>query len=903
MTNLRLEFVYPWLLLLLIPAAILTFLPYFRLPKRYRRTRNRVTSIVLHSIIMTLAILVLSGLTFHYEIPNKDNELLILVDASYSNRESVDDKEDFVEQLISNCNENYKVGVIKFGYDQVYAAELSNSPTEVFQQYLQSPDPDMSATDVEAALKYANSLLTKPKTSKIVLITDGIETDGDAFAIINKIAARGIKVDTMYYPNEKSVDAQIVDVTLPESVEVGKEFGITLNVKSTITGADQVANVTVFDNDNENVPLPITLAEESTSITFNHTVNTPGLHQFRFEMEYDGDTTVQNNTYYSYLYIHVFDDVLIIEKDEGEGDELRTILTENEYKVTSFSIEDDIESIPANISEICDYEQVILVNIANSDMPEGFDEVLNDYVYNFGGGLFTVGGKNDSDGDSIIPHAYNRDDMFGSTYQKMLPVQVVNYLPPVAVMLLIDSSGSMGSGDGSNLDNAIKGAATCLEGLTSFDYCGVATFQDEYDEELKVTPVSKREEIADAIHDLSNISDGGTKFQAAIEGAGSALSAVDVERRHIILVTDGMPADTGDYEGFIEANFKKGITMSIVGIGMNDSVIAKMQEDARLGGGKCYTVYDSSNLAQTMYNDLMAEAIAEIAYGEEFQPTLGDYHSVIAGMKQEDIPSLTGYYGTRLKSDAIAPLKGKYVPIYATWKYGQGNVGSFMSDLSGDWSAEFIDDLNGQRIILGIVDSLFPNKELEKSDLIVRMNEDNYTTQLNVYTNRTESDKVEVTVTPISEEAENYYQDKQIVVTADDGGTRYSFDITCGGIYHINVVKKTLNNLGEWEIVAETSLYKSFAYSKEYDSFPDPETTGLVYLEELAEDGRGIVLEEAFDAFASFSKTIHKVFDPRWLFMIIAIVLFLLDIAVRKFKWKWPHEIIRERRERKEYAK
>jgi hypothetical protein len=36
--------------------------------------------------------------------------------------------------------------------------------------------------------------------------------------------------------------------------------------------------------------------------------------------------------------------------------------------------------------------------------------------------------------------------------------------------------------------------------------------------------------------------------------------------------------------------------------------------------------------------------------------------------------------------------------------------------------------------------------------------------------------------------------------------------------------------------------------------------------------------------------------------MIIAIVLFLLDIAVRKFKFKWIHEMVRESREKKETA-
>ncbi len=909
MTNLRLEFSYPWLLLLLIPAAVLTFLPYFRLAKKYRRTRNRVVSVVLHSIVMTLAILMLSGLTFHYEIPNKDNELLLLVDASYSNRQSKEDKEDFVERVLSKCAEDYKVGVVKFGYDQVYAAPLTNSSQDAFLQYVQSSDPDTSATDVESALRYADSLLTKPKTSKIVLITDGIETDGDAFDVINRIAARGVKVDTMYYPNEKMMDAQIVDVTLPEGAEVGKEFNMSVTVASNVTGPDQVAKVTLFDNGEEKGYANILLDEEENTLDVACTVETPGLHQFRLEMEYDNDTTGENDVYHTYMYIHVFEDILVIEKDEGEGNELKQILTDGEYKVTTISVEDDLDEFPKTVGELCEYEQVVLVNIANKDMPEGFDVILNDYVHNFGGGLFTVGGNNDvgEDGE-LVPHAYNRDDMYGSLYQQMLPVQVVNYAPPIAVMLLIDSSGSMSAGggvdgQGSYLDLALKGARACLDTLTSFDYCGIATFQDKYDEELEVTPVSNRKEIEDTIENMSNQANGGTVFQAAIEGAGIALSAVDVERRHIILVTDGMPSDTGKYEAFIESNYDKGITMSVVCIGMTDTSQAKMEEDAKLGGGKCYPIYDPSTLASTMVDDLKSEAIAEIAYGEEFDVKIGDYNSVVSGIKQADIPKLSGYYGTKLKSGAIAPLKGKYVPIYATWQYGSGSVGSFMADLNGTWSDKFIASLVGQQLINGMIDSLFPKKEIVNGDLIVKMSEDNYTTQLNVYTNRVDTDQIEITVTPVSPEATEYYKDKTIAVTADDGGTRYEFDVTCGGIYYIKVVKKSLNEAGALEVVAETSLYKSFAHSKEYDVFADEETTGLVYLEELAEDGRGMVITDVLEVFASFAKTIEQVFDPRWLFGILAIVLFLLDIAVRKFKWKWIHEIVRDRKAKKELTK
>ena len=56
--------------------------------------------------------------------------------------------------------------------------------------------------------------------------------------------------------------------------------------------------------------------------------------------------------------------------------------------------------------------------------------------------------------------------------------------------------------------------------------------------------------------------------------------------------------------------------------------------------------------------------------------------------------------------------------------------------------------------------------------------------------------------------------------------------------------------------------------------------------------------KDAVTVFQGFKETLKRSFDPRFLFMITALVLFLLDIAARKFKWKWPHELVRERRER-----
>ena len=73
-------------------------------------------------------------------------------------------------------------------------------------------------------------------------------------------------------------------------------------------------------------------------------------------------------------------------------------------------------------------------------------------------------------------------------------------------------------------------------------------------------------------------------------------------------------------------------------------------------------------------------------------------------------------------------------------------------------------------------------------------------------------------------------------------------------------------------------------------------------VEELASRGNGSVikdLENPTEVFDGFITAKDRSFDPRFLFMILALILFLADIAVRKFKFKWPHELIREYKAKK----
>ncbi|MBQ8380421.1 MAG: VWA domain-containing protein [Clostridia bacterium] len=905
MFNFTINFERPWFLLLIIPAIAFTLIPYFLSNKKYRRNRNRIVSIVLHMTAILLSITVLAGIDFQYDVPNKENEVIILVDKSNSNEASDTLKDDFVRDVIMDAYDDFKLGVVTFGYNQVLAAPISDNTDEVLRNYLTAEAPDDTATDIASALTYAQSLFTKPESARIVLLSDGVETDSEALRVIKNVAASGIKVDTVHFPDEHGDEVQIISSTLPEhTLRHGEAFEVKLELESSYEG---VATISVFDNATIiGEPREIRLSRGVQEIKLDVVFPLPGLHKLNFEIESAGDTLTENNSFNTYVNIEVFDKILIIESIANESESLRGIMTDKKVTVVNSY---DVDKMPKTVDELRAYDEVVLVNVANADLPDGFDAILYSYVKDIGGGLFTVcGNKEDSNpSDSIFEaNAWTREDMYGSLYQELLPVEVINYTPPVAVVFVIDTSGSMymppeqgGSTpfEKSRLYAAQQGVLNCLSNgvLTERDWMGIMTFAKDYSEDLELTPCTQRDKIESAIDDLPR-GGGETIFTSALERAGSALTALtDVEKRHIILVTDGAPTDDEeDYAAAMKRNAALGITMSIIGIeteGADDHMRYILENYAAtetngVSADNYHDVEKISDTAKAMREDLQVPEIKDVNY-ETFRPTIKTHNSVVNGINNQDIPTLDGFYGTMLKDGAEAVLMGEFVPIYAQWKFGKGTVGSFMCDLNGNWSSAFINDAVGKTLVNNMVASLFPTESIRTTDIDLSLKEENYTNRLNIYTDVAEGELIEVVVNPTFADAEPM----TLYPSAADGFGRVSFVITKPGIYEITVSKKTEDG----RLISSNTICKAFSYSKEYDMFFDSEEKAD-FLSQLAADGQGFVLTEPSQVFENVVKSIHKVIDPRIVFIIIALIAFLLDVAVRKFKFKWIHEIIRDHR-------
>ena len=392
MSNFQIEFLYPWLLLLLIPAVATALFLHLRVAKRYRRTRNRICSLVLHFIVVVLSVVTLAGIHFTYDLPNTETEVILLVDETYSGEAATKKKNEFIENAIRDSRNICQIGVVSFGYGEpVYAVPLTLDTDNAYFDYINADKPDTSATDIAAALMYTKDLFKNKEVAKVILISDGLETDGRAAVAVKELVAEGIEVNCVYFPGEKPTqEIQLTDMIVPDfNVSVGTDFTLTANVLSSYEGP---VTLKLYDNGRF-------CAEESFTINASgnvqelrmpHQFAEPGLHSLKFEIisTSNVDGCEENNVYHSFVFVQNFTEILMVEKYEGESTAFKDLLeVENpQFNVSVANVADTTGvgssnqngrvPMPKTLDELRQFDQVVMVNIANADMPEGFVDIL-----------------------------------------------------------------------------------------------------------------------------------------------------------------------------------------------------------------------------------------------------------------------------------------------------------------------------------------------------------------------------------------------------------------------------------------------------------------------------------------------------------------------------------------------
>ena len=150
---------------------------------------------------------------------------------------SVTDHEKTAEYLLSSLRKNftatkqkisdgkYRLGIVKFGHGQVLSGAMSYDMNQVLEDYLTSEVPDSTGTDFASAIKYASTLFKNPETSKIVVLSDGIETDKMEFVPLKNYIGKTVKVDGFFFTKSKYGEQVVI---------VGEGFLINIPKRYTV---------------------------------------------------------------------------------------------------------------------------------------------------------------------------------------------------------------------------------------------------------------------------------------------------------------------------------------------------------------------------------------------------------------------------------------------------------------------------------------------------------------------------------------------------------------------------------------------------------------------------------------------------------------------------------------------
>jgi hypothetical protein len=358
-------------------------------------------------------------------------------------------------------------------------------------------------------------------------------------------------------------------------------------------------------------------------------------------------------------------------------------------------------------------------------------------------------------------------------------------------------------------------------------------------------------------------------YYDAINFASREMKAFDgATIKHILFITDGLAGDSG-YNELIR-NLGN-ITLSTIGIGadMNAREIAQM---ATLGGGRSYYNVSGADLAKVMETEVH---VAERKETDDtpFTPAISSYVPAVAGIGE--LPRLGGRNILNAKDGAKIIIAEKGDPIYAEWSYGEGRVGSFLSDLSGKWSSSYFTDAQGSRLLKNIVKSLLPGSSVRRGDIYAELTAGNYSSLLSVETVLEKGESISaVLIDPNG--------DKNALDLPQAATNFYTARITTEtpGIYAINIHKSD----GKGIVISEQSIFRAFSRSSEYDVFRG-EAESINFAQMIYENGDGLPVFSAADIFER--ETLKKVYDynPRVPLLIATIILFLFDILARMLKF------------------
>lgn len=569
-------------------------------------------------------------------------------------------------------------------------------------------------TNIADALRYAAALIPPGAAGRLVLMSDGNQTSGDALVAAKELGARGraagavggLPVDVVPIRLSSAAETLIDNVDAPpraaaeSTVTVRVTFFSTLGSRGRLYLTREGEPVDIDPGApgmGREVEIP-----PGRHVELIQTPLPPGkIHRFEAIFEPDreelpdgggtrivGDSRLENNRGEAFTISPGRGSVLVVDgvseaagAAPGEASVLARTLREAGIDV---SVRPP-QGLPDDLLDLQAYDLVVLENVAADSLPIGADAALAAHVRDAGGGLVMVGG----------PNSFGAGGWRGTAVEEILPVQLDLperlVQPDAAVVFIIDNSGSMArpvmGTSNTQQEIANRAAAMAVRSLAPNDLVGVVVFNTDTTVLVPLSPNTDAERTAERL--LSIGPGGGTILGPAMEEAWRQIGPADAALKHVIILSDGISMNRDMLPPLAARMKEDGIVVSTISIGdMADE--QNLSDIARSGGGQFYSVVNPALLPRFVMRAVRIVRTPMVREGL-FDPVLHQTGSPLtAGLSA--LPPLEGLVLTHPRPEptityAMSAPTGE--PLLAHWTVELGQVAAFTSD-AHHWARQWV---------------------------------------------------------------------------------------------------------------------------------------------------------------------------------------------------------------------
>lgn len=841
-------------MLILIPVVLL--LMYLTLKKLDNIMRK--DKLVLISRVMIFILLIIGICDISINIKGQSTSTVFLLDVSESMSSFKNEGVKFINNALSEMPKDNAAGVVVFG-DNAAVDKFMNEGKEYSQI---KNEPVVNATNIEEAVNSAFSLFSKGAGKRIVLITDGEENQGDLLNNVPLLSRENVELKVYKVENAVGDEVYVDDVKVPENISIGEDFSVVVKIESNVKTK---AKISLFCGRDKKGEQDVEIQSGSNSFVFKDVQNTGGLKSYRALIEPEDDTNKSNNEYSTFTNVISKPKILVVEGSSGSG---RGVIESLNAAGSDFSTV-SVQGAPQGLNEMIEYKSIVLCDVHADDLSRGFMDNIEAYVKDYGNGLVTFGGED----------SYALGNYKDTALEKVLPVNMdkkgKNQIPKISMSLVIDKSGSMSGGNGevSKLTLAKEAAMKSLDNLRDDDEINVIAFDDGYQDVVPRQNLANKDEIKSLIAGISE--GGGTSIYPALSESLKSQLKSDAKIKHIILLTDGQDGfGLSNYYDLLDEMKENNITLSTVSVG-DDADTSLLETLADEGQGRKYHTDRYTDIPRIFAKEVMLSAGTYII-NEEFVPKEVSSHEILNSVLDDaGMPSLLGYVGTSLKENAIEILASNHdEPILASMQCGLGRTVSWTSDINGQWSSNLLTWNKGAQLIKNAIYWTVPDLN-DSGKLSIKQSGNEAVIEF--YDDSLKSGaKIKGVYNGEKEETGEFE------LTQDEPG-KFTGRVKLGnpGFYTFNIREEE-----DGEAVNNYTGAFSLQYSDEYKFNKNKDK-----IESMVEQVKGIFINKPKEVFDSEVKGDYKVINLTSVSLILAMIIFLLDIAYRRFNLNFEKHI------------